>query len=30
MSAVECLVEKLSGFHDEFELAFSKEINIAK
>ena len=30
MSAVELLVKKLTLFHDDFELAFSKEINKAK
>ena len=30
MTAVEKLVQTLIGFHDDFELAFSKEINKAK
>ena len=30
MTAIDFLVKKLSGFHDDFELAFSKEINEAK
>jgi hypothetical protein len=29
-TAVDFLVQKLSGFHEDFELAFSKEIALAK